>query len=469
LTSALTRRALLQLGAAGAAAAWLPGCSPDTSESVPAGATFVPGKRLPWRNWSGHQVCVPAGRLAPASEEELVVALRETPGPLRPGGAGHSFSPLVPSDGTLVFLDQLDGVIEVDPEALQAEVWAGTRLSALGPVLADHGQAEMNLPDIAYQTLGGAIATSTHGTGVELGSLSSYVVGLTLVTASGEVLRCDAGQNAQVFQAARTSLGALGVVTRVRLQNRAPYRLREQVEFVELEDALARLDDHRSRHRHFELMPFPNSSLTILISTDETDDLQVQLPPDDPGAADLLLRVFEVSQALPVGGEAMYDAVISAVAGPSERVGPSFSVLTHHRISRFNEMEYTVPAEAGPACLTEILNTIREREIPIAFPLEYRYVKRDDVWLSMFHERDGCSISVHQFADRDYAPYFDVVEPIFWKYEGRPHWGKLHSLGAEQLAALYPRWRDFLEVRRALDPEGRLLNSHLRHVLGVYS
>ena len=140
-------------------------------------------------------------------------------------------------------------------------------------------------------------------------------------------------------------------------------------------------------------------------------------------------------------------------------------VVTNTRVVRFCEMEYTGPAEAGPACLREVLATIRDRAIPVVFPIEYRYVKADDVWLSMFHDREGCSISIHQFADEDYRPYFDEIEPIFWKYEGRPHWGKLHSLDATRLAALYPRWQDFAEVRQSLDPAGRLLNEHLRTVL----
>jgi FAD/FMN-containing dehydrogenase len=140
-------------------------------------------------------------------------------------------------------------------------------------------------------------------------------------------------------------------------------------------------------------------------------------------------------------------------------------VLSHPRIVRFREMEYTVPADAGPACLREVLETIRERGIDVHWPLEYRYVHRDDAWLSMFHERDGASISIHQTAALDHRPYFDAIEPIFWKYEGRPHWGKLHTMGAERLAERYPRFRDFLEVRRELDPEGRLLNAHLRTLL----
>ena len=109
------------------------------------------------------------------------------------------------------------------------------------------------------------------------------------------------------------------------------------------------------------------------------------------------------------------------------RRGPSYRVLAHHRIVRFREMEYTMPAEAGPACLREVLRTIRERDHPGLLAARVPLRARDDAWLSMFHERDGCSISVHQGAELDPRPYFDVVEPIFWKYDGRPHWGKLHT------------------------------------------
>ena len=467
MSGRLTRRQLLRAGAAGLAAPWLPGCGPGDGGVPLEGPTFDAGGELPWRNWSGLQSCLPIGRAAPTTEDEIARILRTRRGILRPCGAGHSFSALVPTDGTLIALDELTGVISADAATRQAEVWAGTRLSALGPALAAHGQASPNLPDIAYQALGGAIATSTHGTGVGFGSLSDQVVGLALVTPQGRIVECDARRNPEIFAAARCSLGALGVVSRVRLQNQASFRLRERVEIAELEDVLADLERYKRDFRHFELMPFPNSSLTILITDEETDEPADAFPPEDPGAVDLLENAFRFVRGLPLVGETIYDGAIETLAEPSERIGPSWAVLTHHRIHRFNEMEYTVPAALGPDCLREVLRTIREREIPIAFPLEYRYVKADDVWLSMFHQRDGCSISIHQDARRDHRPYFDAVEPVFWKYQGRPHWGKLHSLDARRLAALYPRWRDFARVRATLDPQGRLLNEHLHGVLGV--
>jgi FAD/FMN-containing dehydrogenase len=130
-------------------------------------------------------------------------------------------------------------------------------------------------------------------------------------------------------------------------------------------------------------------------------------------------------------------------------------------------MEYSVPLDAGAACLREILETIDEQKIDVVFPIEYRYVAGDDLWLSMFEGGPRAAISVHHDARFDYRPYFNAVEPIFWKYGGRPHWGKIHRLVYQDLVKLYPKFGQFLELRQALDPTGRLLNPHLRAMFGI--
>ncbi len=462
----LTRRELLRAAlAAGASAAGLSACGRGDQHTSVSG-DWAPGEPLPWRNWSGIERCVPARRIAPASEAELVALLCSGDFALRPAGAGHSFSGLVPSDAALVFLDSLSGVISADPASLSAEVWTGTRLWLLGPALAAFGQALPNLSDIDYQTLGGALATSTHGSGAQLGSLSSRVTALWLATPRGELLECDAERHAEVFHAARTSLGALGVITRVRLANRAAFRLIERSRFVELDALLADLPHERDANRHFEFYAFPHSDVALAIATNETDLGPAPTVDDDPEAILLLRSLFRWTRALPGVGMRLYDAFLRNQPS-SERAGESYAVLAHPRTVRFNEMEYTVPAEAGPECLRAILAEIRARDLPICFPIECRFVCKDDVWLSMFHERAGFSISIHQFQDEDWRPYFAAIEPIFWKFEGRPHWGKLHSLDAARLSALYSCWSDFRRVRRSLDPRGRLVNAHLAQILGA--
>lgn len=427
------------------------------------------GQSTPWSNWSGGQHCQPQNRIDVTDEEELVSFLLNTRGPIRPVGSGHSFSPLVPTDGNLIVIDQLRGIIDHDDSQIQAVVGAGSRLGDLGDALNDLGQGMINLPDIDRQTLAGAIATSTHGTGVELKSLSSFVDALRLITPRGEIMDIDASDE-DLFNAARVNLGALGIVTQVRLQNRARYRLKKREWAAPTEDILATFDDSAANHRHFEIFPLVYSDYSLALSIEETDEPIYNPPPteEDDSSGSLSSRTTQIVAVTAAEKIAQNNAMAQRIE-PTEAVDWSHKLLSNVRYNRFNEMEYSVPAEVGAECLREILQTIIDQEIDVAFPLEYRYVSGDDLWLSMSYGAEPhAAISIHQSAAKDHRPYFDIIEPIFWKYGGRPHWGKLHSLTNDDLAALYPRFNDFKEVRKMLDPDGRLLNYHLRMLFDVY-
>ncbi|MDA1372650.1 MAG: FAD-binding protein [Proteobacteria bacterium] len=416
----------------------------------------------PWSNWSGGQTCQPAGRHDIASEDQLIDILKSTSGPIRPIGSGHSFSPLIPTDGHLVVIDQLSGILDYDSSTMQATLGAGSRLGDLGPALAAIGQGMFNLPDIDRQTVAGATATGTHGTGITFKSLAGYITALRLVTPRGEVLDIDVSDG-DLFDAARVNVGALGVVTRIRLQNREAYKLKKREWTAPTEDILADFDALAANHRHFEIFPLVYSDYSMVLSIDESDEPigQTIIPAEEVTLADL--RPLGVD-ASPPEKLAMNNA-LAANTEVSEAVDLSYKLLSNVRNNRFNEMEYSVPATVGAECVREILKTIYDQAIEVAFPLEYRYVSPEAPWLSMaYGDEPHATISIHRTAREDYRPYFDIIEPIFWKYGGRPHWGKIHSLGQRELSQLYPRFRDFMEIRESLDPNGRLLNAHLKHL-----
>src|SRR5690554_6329232 len=134
------------------------------TDANPGGST----PPLPWRNWSGSQQSVPARRVAPRSIgelQELLTASDNRHRSVRPVGSGHSFSALVPTDGILVSLARLSGVLDHDDTRCQARVAAGTLLGQLGQPLEAIDQALFNMPDIDQQSLAGLLATATHGTG----------------------------------------------------------------------------------------------------------------------------------------------------------------------------------------------------------------------------------------------------------------------------------------------------------------
>ncbi|MGB1580118.1 MAG: D-arabinono-1,4-lactone oxidase [Nevskiales bacterium] len=454
---AISRRgffeALASVGALTATAPWLP---------VSAQAVAV------WRNWSGAQSALPAAQLAPGSESELAALIAGTRQTVRPVGSAHSFSALVPTRGMIVSLARLQGLISHDAARLQAEFWGGTHMSTMGPVLHEIGQAQVNMADIDYQTLAGAIATSTHGTGKRFGSYSSTVTGLRLITAQGEILDCDADNQPELFKAACCSLGALGVISRIRLQNRKPFRLHSKTWVAETESLLENLDHLATANAHFELLPLAHSDKSLAIAHNETylEPSPKQEAESDAELAQMMDALYRHLRHMPK----LRSQIINFVAGRlsfEEEIDDSWKVFANQRDVRFNEMEYSVPAEDGPACLREILKTIADNNLPSWFPLEYRLVKADDVPLSMFYKRDSAAISVHQYHELDYHNFFAAIEPIFWKYGGRPHWGKLHRLNARQLSGLYPEWDRFNSIRKTLDPQGKFLNDHLRGVFGA--
>ena len=431
-------------------------------------ADAAPGsqRRLPWRNWSGSQQCLPAARVAPASVAELQELLAGGSGVVRAVGAGHSFTPLVPTDGTILSLSRLNGMVSHDPATLQATLWAGSRLGDIGAPLEQVSQALVNMPDIDEQTIAGCLATATHGTGADIGCMSTFIEGLQLMDARGQLVDCDRSRNSDLFEAARVSLGALGIITLVRLQNMAPYRLRRETVWREFDEILAIADSEADRHRNFEFYYVPFSGMGFTDSHDITTEAvsTTEKLDGNEGVRDLQLA-RDWLERTPRLRQLVLGTYMKTL-GDEVTVENSWKNYASERNVRFNEMEYHLPREHGLAALREVRTALETQHPEVFFPIEVRFVKADDIWLSPFYRRDCCSIAVHRFFEDDYRPYFSTIEPIFRKYHGRPHWGKLNTLQAVDFRKLYPRWDDFVAVRAQMDPEGRFLNPYLAGLFG---
>lgn len=428
-------------------------------------------KTKTWRNWSGGVVAHPSGFLQPDSVDALKAALRDASAQsrtVRVVGSGHSFPPLCATDETMVSIEALRGLESVDDRTREAVVWAGTNLRELGALLASHGLAMENLGDINKQSLGGALGTGTHGTGVGLGILSTQAAAMTLVTASGDEVTCSEDASPELLQAARVSLGALGVVTRVRLRLLPEYRLRLTRRNLGLEECLAGLDEARARHRHYEFFWFPHSDRVMTKAMDLTDET-----PHGVGVGRWFSEMVMENAVFGAVSRAcrMHPAWCAPVSRLSAKLasegvlaGQSHTLFATPRLVRFQEMEYAVPVERGPDCLRELSEYITREQLPVHFPVEYRFVRGDDVFLSPAHGGDRAFIAVHQYRGMPLEPYFSGAEAIFRNHGGRPHWGKLHTQTAATLKHMYPRWDDFQRVREQLDPEGRFLNPYLKRL-----
>jgi FAD-linked oxidoreductase len=430
------------------------------------------GGGIRWSNWSGSVHAAPRELLRPTSVAELarqVAALAREGRHVRVVGAGHSFTPLAQSDDALMTLESLQGIEAVDAARGSVTVLGGTQLKRLGAELHAHGLAQENLGDIDVQSISGAISTGTHGTGADFGTIATQVTGLTLVTASGELLECSAERHPDIFKAAQVSLGALGVIASVTLRVVPSKRLHYISRRERLSTCLANLERYKAENSHFEFFWFPYTDAVQAKFTNETD-----APPSTSTLWGRINEVVlengafwlisEISRSVPRLSPAMCQVAAWGIT-PVDEVNYSHLIFATPRAVRFQEMEYSIPAQHFTAVIGAIQEVINTRRFEVNFPVECRFVRGDDIWLSPAYQRDSAYVAVHMYRGMPYQDYFRAIEEIFTRYDGRPHWGKMHTRDAAYLAAHYPHWDNFRRVRAALDPQGVFLNDYLRRLL----
>jgi L-gulonolactone oxidase len=426
-----------------------------------------------WTNWAGDQSCFPAEIVRPADRAELAAAIARATAAgrtVRVAGSGHSFTAAALTEGTMVRLEALAGVIDADPASGLVEIGGGTVLADLNEQLTSLGLAMENLGDIDRQTLAGAISTGTHGTGARLGNISAQVEAIELVCADGSVRRLTR-EEPELLRAARVGIGALGAISSVTLRCVPAFTLTRVDSPRDREQVLDSFDQLAAANDHFELFTFPYADNALVLERNRTLD-----PPRPRGRTaaflnDVVLENWAL-EALSATGKALPRAIpaLSRLAGRlasgSRTTDRSDRVFANERRVRFTEMEYAVPREHGPEAARRVIEWVRANRYPVFFPIEMRVAAGDDAHLSPAHGRDTAYIAVHQYRGMEWRPYFEAVEEIMDSCAGRPHWGKRHFQTAATLAPRYPAWAEFQRARTELDPTRVFTNPYVDRVLG---
>jgi len=397
-----------------------------------------------WTNWVGNQSFTPAYAAAPRDEEEVAALVRdaaERGTNVRVFGARHSFTPIVQTDGLLLDLSALRGVIEADRTSKRATALSGTLIRDFYEPLWREGLALKNQGDIDTQQIAGAVSTATHGSGIRNKCFSGVVRAVRLVTASGDIREIDESEP-DLLRAAQVSIGMLGVMTRLELEVTDAYRLTEQIDLWPWEEVLDRWDELVHGHRHFGFFWLP---------TEESAALYNLASHDQTMADKCYVKIYD---------EAAPDQPESAVEG--RRTDRCYRIYPMIYDPNFHELEYFVPLELGPAALSAMRDLMLKSLPDSVFPLEVRTVGADDAYLSPNYKTATTVISVSGMPGTDYWDYLRSVDALLSDFSARVHWGKLHFLTPERLHALYPDADAFIAARRELDPRGVFLNDHLR-------
>lgn len=425
-------------------------------------------------NWAENVYFTPNEVAYPRSETEIqntVLKAANAHKKIRVIGSGHSFTPLIHTQDILVSLDKYQGIVNVDKEKMQVTVKAGTKLELLGDLLFQQGLAMENLGDIDVQSIAGAISTGTHGTGITFGSISAQVVALKFVNGKGELVSCSLTDQTKLFKAAQLSLGALGIITEITLRCVPAYKLLVQNRKEDLSEVIMTINDRNLINRNFEHFWIPHTNTTWTKSSITVDHGE----PDKEGfwhyVSDVLLENYafkalcEFARIFPSQNKNV--ARIIAYNVPTiKKLNYSHKVYSTVRLVKFREMEYSIPAQAYQEVIREVVKVANSGKYPIHFPIENRWVKGDDIMLNPAHGRDSAYIACHTYANKDGKGYFNALEEIFRAYDGRPHWGKLHTLKADTFAQIYPYFNEFNAIRKEQDPDGTFTTSYLKEILG---
>ncbi len=426
-----------------------------------------------WSNWAGNQQTGSVLVSKPQTESELqqVVQNAQTSGRrVKAVGSGHSFTAIAVAEEVLVDLSKYDEILAIDKINQTVTVQSGIQLSKLNQALYENSLAMQNLGDIAYQTIAGAISTSTHGTGAKFTGIANQVVALRVVLADSSIVECSANVNAELFSCARVGLGAIGLISTVTLKVVPAFNLAVIEEPMRLDEVLQNLDLHVDSNDHFEFFWVPHTGWA-LTKRNNRNNLPIEpMSKMSHWYSKTLMENYAFGAVCMLGKArpSLIPKLAKALpsSGRNEYSDASHKVFASKRIIKFYEMEYAIPREACAEALNRVRRMVTDSGFFLNFPVEVRFTAPDEIPLSTASNRESAYIAVHIYKGMNYVPYFTEVESIMNSYQGRPHWGKLHFQNASTLASRYPQWDVFQSVRNQVDPKRMFSNQYLETVLG---
>lgn len=413
---------------------------------------------------------VPATIETPATVAELQSLVRRAK-KLRVMGSRHSWSPAIATDQTLVSLERMARIQRVDEAAQRVTVQAGIPLKTLIAELDRRGLALSNLGSIAEQTLAGAIATGTHGTGLGFPCLAAQVVALRFIDGAGDDRRLERGD--PDFDAVVVGLGCFGVVHELTLSVVRAFQMHALTELARFDDVLGDLDGLVRGFDHFKLWWLVPGDDVIVFKNRRTDE-----PRNDSDLRRwfkdefLSVLVYRSLIALERLDRRRLVPLVNRVLG--REVGKRFDRICKSHVGFLTpappvhrEAEWAFDyADAGPL-LREYRRVILESGHTYSFIQEIRFTKGDPFWMSPAYGRDTLWLSLYNIdSPPRWADQKRQFEAFATRHGGRPHWGKEATFDPAYLRANCPKLTEFRALARQYDPQGKFINAWASRALG---
>ena len=402
-------------------------------------------------NWAGN-VRYGTNRLLNIESVEQLQEFVKKQNSLKALGSRHCFSRIADNAHQLISFHSMNRMLDIDETEKTVSVEAGITYSKLGPELDGQGYALHNLASLPDISVAGAIATATHGSGSQNGNLASAVAEIELVTADGELRTLSRKKDADEFLGAVVHLGALGIVTRVKLDIQPAFRVNEYTYHGLKKNIL-----------YEKFSQIMNSAYSVSLFTYRNKDGFANWP-----WATVRLKVQEEA-----GFEAKPELFGARLDAGGNTTGPWWERLPHFAIgdvaAKGNELqtEYFVAMEHAVDAIKAVA-MLADRIQPLLYASELRTVAADKLWMSTCYEQLSLAIHFTWKPDQEgVANLLPEIEKRLAPFEARPHWGKLFFMGSKTLESRYDRLADFRRLVSRYDPEAKFGNAFLRNKLGV--
>ena len=416
-------------------------------------------------NWARNVGFSPKLVHQPNSTGQVAELLASTTLPFRSMGTAHSWNAQMATDQLLIETHQLSGLLHVDHNNLRVTVAAGTKLKHLSHLLWAQGLCLRNLGSIAEQSLAGAIATGTHGSGIEHRILADQMQSFTLVTPQGEVKLIDRDLTPTLFNLGAVNLGLWGVVTEITLNVMPATQLHEQSGLMPFDAVCDQLPQLVKAHDHLKLWWWPHTDKLMVYRYNRTTQ-----PANDPRWRQWLMDEFLAvyfyrgllawGNTIPDHRPVINRAICAAFMKPIDRIERSYRVFNVPEPPLHRETEWAFDINLAPDILRSYRAMVKARGHRVNFIQEVRFTKADPFALSPCHGRDSVWVGAYQADHRNWSKLLFDFEALAREFGGRPHWGKEFSPLGSELRQFYPRLNEFMNVRNELDPGQRLINPY---------
>lgn len=427
-------------------------------------------------NWGKTFTYQPANFYNPSSLKDIsstILQCRAKEKQIRAIGSRYSYTPLICSKSAALSLDNFTGIEEINYEELSVVVRGGTKLADLEKALFAKNLSLYNLGDINEQTIAGLIATGSHGTGKNFGIASTQIMWIQMINAAGEIVECSAQDKPELFKAAQVSLGLLGIITKVKLKVLPRYYVDLERNVVDFDLALGNLLSSFENNRNYEFFWFPYTNYVF--------EKRINIASSEPAHTSNFKKAFndyvlenaalwlicEISRMAPHLYRKHANSLLKKLNSNLHEQVASTQCYATKRLVNHREIEYSIPIQYAVEAIKEIKELLDHHETHVSFPIEVRCVASDDIYLSPNYNCNTVWIAVHSYTKDQYKAVFQAVEKVFLKYNGRPHWGKMHTLSAIEISKLYPHLDTFKSIRKENDPSGLFLSPYINQLLGI--